>query len=191
MIYKIVLTVHILGAIAMFVSVGYTMDTMLAMLRLKETKQLQSLAKKGVKLDEFLPFTVLFVLIPGLYLVITSWGWKAAWINVTLVVLVLMCIAGPLVNLKRLKRISAAVNEESSTVPSAQLKAIVGDKVLWNSVSIFCMELIGIVVLMTVKTGLIGSIITMVAGFIVGPIIANIILRQQFVAQSENTTKMM
>jgi hypothetical protein len=175
-LYKIVLFLHIFGVVLMFAAVGITISTMLAMLLSKETKTLRIWSAWAVKMDGLLPVSVIFVLLPGLYLVFSTWGWKIAWVNTSLITLLAMTFAGPIINLRRLKAILNLANSESQPTPSSELLAKVRDRVLWNTVSIMCMLLVGIIYLMTVKPGMSGSFVTLGISIILGLIVANILL---------------
>lgn len=127
-------------------------------------------------MDGLLPLSVVFVLVPGLYLVFTAWGWKFAWVNTSLILVLAMTFAGPIINLRRLKAILNLANTETSSSPSSELLGKVRDRTLWNSVSVMCMFLVGIIYLMTVKPGLLGSLVALAITFILGLMIATIIL---------------
>ncbi len=178
--YNVILFLHILGVMLMFAAVGITLAGMIGMIFSKETNTLKIWSKVAVKMDEFLPFSVILILVPGVYLVISSWGWQVAWVNISLAALILMSLAGPIINLRRFKDILLTVNAESGAIPSAKLVEKVRDRVLWNSVSIMTMEVLGIIYLMTVKPGILGSLITLVIGAILGLIFSNIFLSKAF-----------
>ena len=166
MLYNTILFVHILGAIVMFMGVGITMAAMIAMLYSRSIEQLRGYVSLAKKADGLLPFSVILILIPGLYLVFTNWGWGDAWINASLILLIVMTIMGPVINLRRIHEIDHAANEASELTLEVIDK--VKNKVLWTSVSIMTMLGFAIVFLMTVKVGLAGSLMTIVAAVIVG-----------------------
>ncbi|MEO4054893.1 DUF2269 family protein [Solibacillus sp. CAU 1738] len=174
--YQLILFLHILGVLFMFAAVGATLIGMFGMLHSKDNKTLKIWASLTVKMDEFLPFSVILILLPGLYLVFSTWGWNIAWVNVSLVALILMSLAGPIINLRRFKGILKAVIDESGETPSTHLLAKVRDQVLWNSISIMTMEVLGIIYLMTIKPPLIESLVTMVVCFVLGIIFSKIAL---------------
>ena len=178
MLYNVMLFFHILGTVIMFAAVGITLTAMIAMLHDKKTVTLRAWSSLAVKMDGLLPFSVILILLPGLYLVISTWGWGHAWINLTLASLIMMTVMGPIINLPRLKVILTTVNEETDSVPSLNLLKKVRDRILWNSVIIMSMLAIAILFLMTVKPALLGSLITLVVAIVVGFIVANILLRK-------------
>ncbi|PLS08488.1 DUF2269 family protein [Neobacillus cucumis] len=176
MLYSIVLFLHIIGALVMFVAVGITLLAMISMLNSRTTEALRNWAALAVELDGLLPFSVILILVPGLYLVFSSWGFGNAWIDLSLTILIIMTFMGPIINLRRLKAILSAAKAETNNIPSSGLLEKVRDRVLWNSVLIMTMLAFAIVFLMTVKLALAGSIITMVVAVVLGLSFANILL---------------
>lgn len=185
--YKMMLFLHILGAMFMFAAVGLTLAGMFGMLFAKENKFIQIWSSFTVKADEFLPFSVILVILPGLYLVITAWGWKISWLNVSLIALGIMTILGPLINLPRFKSIQKTVNEESENLPSPTLLKKIRNRTLWNSVSVMTMELLGLIYLMTVKPSIFASLFTLALGIVLGLIFSAICLN--LAAKKEAATK--
>ncbi|MCP2033562.1 hypothetical protein L1279_000545 [Planomicrobium sp. HSC-17F08] len=178
MLYNVILFLHIIGTILMFVAIGITLTAMISIIHSKKVETMQIWAKLAVEMDGLLPFSVIFILLPGLYLVITTWGWGQAWVNLSLLTLIIMTVMGPAINLRRLKNILKAVEAEvgKTSVPSPALMNLAKDRTLWNSVSIMSMLAIGIVLLMTVKIGLFGSIAAIVLAILAGFGVANILL---------------
>lgn len=175
--YETMLFLHILGVLFMFAAVGITLTGMIGMLYSKDNKTLKVWSTLAVKMDGFIPLSVFLILLPGLYLVFTSWGWAMAWVNISLGALVFMTLAGPIINLRRLKIILQAVNAESGEKPSENLLSKVRDRVLWNSVSIMTMEVIAISYLMTIKPPLIESLVAIIIFFVLGFVFSKITLR--------------
>lgn len=178
MFYSMILFLHIIGAIIMFVAVGITLTAMVSMIHAKKVETMQTWAVLAVRMDGLLPFSVILILVPGLYLVFTAWGWSLAWVNVSLLTLIIMTVMGPAINLRRLKNILSAIEAEAAnrSVPPSSLMEKAKDRVLWNSVSIMTMLAFGIVFLMTVKVGLVGSIITIVVSVLLGFAAAKVLL---------------
>ncbi|HWL23748.1 MAG TPA: hypothetical protein VNR38_08360 [Ureibacillus sp.] len=178
MLYNVMLFLHIFGTILMFIAVGLTITAMIAMLYAKKTETLRIWASLAVKMDGLLPFSVIIIFLPALYLVITTWGWQVAWINFSLAALIVMTFMGPAINLRRLKAILMAANEESASTPSPNLIKKVQDRLLWISVITMTALAIGIVFLMTVKLALIGSLVTFAIAIAVGFISSTLILKR-------------
>ena len=177
MLYNVILFIHVLGTVIMFAAVGITLSSMIAMLYSKKIEDLKIWSSLAVKTDELLPLSVILILLPGLYLVFSTWGWKEAWINCSLTTLIVLCFMGPFINLRRLKRILSAVNAVIEDIPSLEVLKIVRDRVLWNSISIMTMLAIAILFLMTVKPTLWGSLTVIVIAIPAGFITAHILLK--------------
>jgi hypothetical protein len=189
LLYNFVLFLHIFGAIIMFVAVGITLLAMISMLHSRKTEELRNWSALAVKLDGLLPFSVILILVPGLYLVFSTWGWGNSWVDFSLGTLIIMTFMGPIINLSRLKAILNAANAETNDIPSAFLLKKVNDRVLWNSVLIMTMLAVAIVFLMTLKLTMDGSIITLVAAIVIGFIVANILLSRVSPAAASTESK--
>lgn len=187
MLYNIVLFVHILGMVVMFAAIGILFTAMVSMLHAKERENVLQWSTLAVKLDGLMPLSTLLILAPAVYLVFAGWGWEVAWINVSLAVLVAISLMGPMINLRRLKKIMDAANSETESVLSAALLSKVRDRVLWNSVSIMTMLTVGILFLMVVKLPLLGSLITMGIAVMAGLGLANILLAKVKAEASPDT----
>ena len=142
-----------------------------------------------MKLDGLLPFSVILILVPGLYLVFSSWGWGNPWVDLSLTLLIVMTFMGPFINLRRLKAILNAAIAEENAAPSAGLLEKVQDRVLWNSVLIMTMLTLAIVFLMTVKLAWIGSVITIAVAIVLGCILANIMIGRASSIEVPSTNK--
>ncbi|MGG3466895.1 hypothetical protein ABES02_05055 [Neobacillus pocheonensis] len=188
MLYNVILFLHILGAVLMFVAVGITLLAMLSMLFSTKTEGIRNWSALAVKLDGLLPFSVILILFPGLYLVFSTWGWGNSWINLSLTAIIIMTFMGPIINLRRLKSILNAANAETNNVPSVLLLEKVRNGVLWNSVLIMTMMTFAILFVMTVKLSMIGSLVTFVLAIILG-LIASKILLGRVSKQSTLSTK--
>jgi hypothetical protein len=160
----------------MFVAVGITLLAMISMLHATKTEGIRNWSALAVRLDGILPFSVILILLPGLYLVISTWGWGNGWVDFSLAALIIMTLMGPIINLRRLKAILKAANEVTDDLPSTGLLEKVRDRVLWNSVSIMTMFTVAILFLMTLKLSMVGSVITFGAAIILGFILSKILL---------------
>ncbi|WP_050180674.1 hypothetical protein [Domibacillus robiginosus] len=186
--YNVMLFFHVLGTVIMFAAVGVTLTAMVNMLYCRSTAALQSWCAAAVKMDGLMPISVIFILFPGLYLVISLWGWSTAWINISLALLVMMTVLGPIVNLPRLKAILTAANAETKSTPSAAVMEKVQDRVLWHSAVMMTMLTIAILFLMTVKPALPGSLIALAAAVIASVVVTNGVLKRALSSPSISST---
>lgn len=175
--YNIMLFLHIMGTVIMFIAVGLTITGMIGMLYSKKTETLRIWASLAVNVDGLLPFSVILILLPALYLVITAWGWHVAWINLSLGALIVMLFMGPSINLRRLKRILRVANAETAITPSTNLINTVQDRLLWISAITMTALTVAIVFLMTVKPGFTESLVTFTIAIVLGYITSILILK--------------
>lgn len=176
MLYNVVLFFHVVGAVIIFMAIAILALSMLSMISSKDTESIKRWSGIAVKIDALFPLSTLLILVPAIYLVFADWGWTTAWINVSLVVLVGNSILGPMINLRRLKKVLTAAEAETDNVASGELMNKVRDRILWSSVSSMSMLTVGIVFLMTVKPALLGSLMTMAIAIAVGVGLAHLIL---------------
>lgn len=174
--YSFMVFLHIVGVLLMFGAVSLTLAAMVGLLVARHVMILRTWANFAVKMDGLLPPSAVFVIGPGIYLTISAWGWQTAWINMSLVLLLFMCMAGPVINLPRLKRIAAAANEHPLEHMSEALQIECRNVVLWRSVSMMALQLIAIVYMMTMKPSIIGAIVAVMVCMIIGLVLAQFAL---------------
>ncbi|MBM7553359.1 hypothetical protein [Thalassobacillus pellis] len=165
MVYNVFLFLHIFGVILMFAGVSLVLTAVAAMSRTNQIEAIRLWAGLAVKSDKVLPVSVLFILLPGIYLTSVSWGWNIAWVNVSLITLISMTLTGPLVNLPRLKAIA---KEADKPVLTPLLSSKIKDRTLWISLSTMTFLTVAILFLMTMKFGLIGSLSTILFALFIG-----------------------
>ncbi len=167
-LYDIALFIHVMAVVAMFTVIGIVMVSVMGMRRAQTVEQLQERTSLAYGADKLMPAILVLVLVPAIYMVFTLWGWTTAWINTALIVLVLASPLGPAINTRRLEALSKAAEGASAGPLSVALLKQRDDHVLWASCCIFTAILIGIVFLMTVKPGLVGSLATIVVALALG-----------------------
>ncbi len=167
-LYSIALFIHVMAAMAMFTVIGIVMVSVVSMRRAQTVEQLQARTTLAYRADKLMPAILVLVLVPTIYMVFASWGWTTAWINTALIALVLASPLGPAINTRRLEALYKATEGASSGPLSAALLKQRDDHVLWASCCIFTGILIGIVFLMTVKPGVVGSLATIVVALALG-----------------------
>ena len=118
----------------------------------------------------FGPASAVTILVPGLYMMIASWGW-VAWIAVGLVAWLAIAAIGA-VNGIRFSTAAREASTDASAIPRLRGRAFAVS--FWLRLSLA----LGIVFLMTAKPGLLGACVTVVvaaaAGVAVGPIASGV-----------------
>lgn len=171
LLYSTALFIHVMAMIAMFAVISIIMINVALIRQAQTGEQLRERAIVAFRADKLMPLILVLVLIPALYMVFASWGWTTAWINTALITLVLASPLGPAVNTRRLEALARAAREAPAGQLPPALLTQSNDRILWISCCTFTGILIGIVFLMTVKPGLVGSLATIVVALALGLIV--------------------
>ena len=166
--YQIALFIHILGVLCLMGGHTLIHVSLEVMRRAQQVERVRDWIAIAAGLDTFMPLFTLAILLPGIYMAWTVWGWATPWINVSLALFLVMMILGPVL----LGRRFAALNKMvKTTVPGniqASLAAQIRDRTLWTIENTFTSLLLAILFLMTVKPNLPETVIVVSIGFIVG-----------------------
>jgi small basic protein len=164
-IYSIALFVHVVGAILVFAIL--TLEGIaIRLLRRVETAREGATPAAVLQLNRVLgPLSGLGVLVPGLYMTATSWGW-VPWIAVGLAAWALIAVLGA-VNGIRMLAVQRMLSSESGPV-SANLQDRIRDPLFVASWSARVGVALAIVFLMTVKPGLPGALVTVAVAVAAG-----------------------
>ena len=167
-IYTIVLFLHISGAIGYFVGMGTWLFGLAALRRAQRVEQVRALTNLAGRLGPLFGISVLLILVTGLYMAITAWGFQTGWIPVALVSLILIAPLGTAFIEPR-RRAIARLAQEASDGPLPQaLEQRIHDPILGTALVTVTILLLGIVFLMTNKPSLIVSLIVMGVALVLG-----------------------
>jgi uncharacterized membrane protein len=168
-IYSLALFAHLLGVLGLFA--GLSLDW-ISLLRLRQAQTLTQVREatglSGIQ-ARLLPLAVLVLLVAGIYMTATTWGWGTPWILVSLAGLVLIGVLANSVSGRRLRAIERAANTEGSseTLPAA-LRRQIADPILLTALQTAVVIGVGVVFLMTTKPDLFGSLLTMAGAIVLG-----------------------
>ena len=168
-IYLLVLFFHIMGAIGMFIGLGMEGIILKHLSRASTNAQLLSWKDSMKILRIVFSSAAILLLLPGIYMVIETWGWTA-WVIVGLLLLIALSGFGNMAG-KRIVGMLQSLNENNESI-SAEIKEKLSATLLLKSFKIRVMIAIGIIFIMTLKTGWIGSIVTILFAFLVGFLIS-------------------
>ena len=98
----------------------------------------------------------------------TVWGWSHAWIDLSLGLLIVLGVLGPVINEPRMKAIQMAVEVAPDGEVPASLQKRISDPVLRAYALIPGFMALGAVGLMTLKLDWIGSGVVMIIALMVG-----------------------
>ena len=149
-LYSIALFVHVLGALLLFVTLTVE-GVALRMLHRAAATEAALGAAALLRVNRIVgPLSALGVLIPGLYMTATSWGW-VAWIVVALVTWVVIAVLGAVngIRILALERSQAFLTGIRNPMFVISWMARVGIA-------------LGVVFLMTVKPGAVAAVLAIV-----------------------------
>ncbi len=166
-LYQLFLYLHILGSMGYATGAFLSLLGLFALRRTQRVGQASSILELVEKSGQISGISLFIILVAGIYMTITSWGWKTAWIDVTLGTFVLLLVFGAIMGIRR-HRITVMLKE----LPDGELPQSVEhqfyDPFLELGTYMLITLLLGIVFLMTVKPGLVGSLITIIIALILG-----------------------
>ena len=171
-LYSLALFVHVIGVLGTFMAIAIELREMIGLQRAKTVEQVRNLTSALDFVDNLFVAGGVCILVPGFYMTTTVWGWATPWIDVALALLLIMCVLGPLINMRRLKAIQNMARALPQGPVSGELAARINDPVLWTSVLTMTALAVGIVFLMTVKPGLVVTSGTAVVALLVGLILS-------------------
>ena len=165
-LYSLVLFLHIGGALGLFVALGLEWTSLSFLRRAATGEQVREWLSVLGLTRRLGPIALVLILLPGFYMMATTWG-GAAWILVALAAVVVIAILGATLTGARMGRIGRAAGTASGPI-SPELRNRLHDPVLRISVQTRGAMLFGIVFLMTIKPDLVGSLIVIGIALILG-----------------------
>jgi hypothetical protein len=167
-IYKIVLFLHVSGAIGYFVGMGTWLFGFAALRRAQRVEQVRALTNLTGRLGPLFGISVLLILVTGLYMAITAWGFQTGWIPVALVSLIFTASLGTAFVEPRRRAIARLAQEAPDGSLPQELEQRMHDPILGTALQTVTILLLGIVFLMTNKPSLVGSLIVMAVALALG-----------------------
>lgn len=165
--YPLALFAHLLGVLGVFI--GITLDWV-TIVRLRRAQAL-ILVREVTSLVGFqarlIQISSLLLLIAGIFMTVTTWGWRTPWILLSLGALMIMGALSGGVNSRRLIAIRKAAEASDGAIPLV-LQRQMAAPVLLTSVQTAGMIGLGVVFLMTIKPDLLGSLIALAVALVLG-----------------------
>ena len=171
-LYPSTLLLHVVGVIGLFIALSLELAVLFRLRATKTTTQVHEWLILSRVIDLVLPVSAVFVLSSGLVLTFSVWGWGHAWIDLSLGLLVLLGILGPVINGSRIKAINVAAHAAPVGEISAALRQAICNPVLRVYIPIPVLVALGAVIMMVLKLDWLGSGIVIALVLIVGLIIA-------------------
>lgn len=160
MLYSIALFLHVLGALGLFIALGVEWTSLRNLPHATNAREARGWLGLFLVLRRLYPFSFFAILVSGIYMMAVFWG-GAPWIVIGFFgLLALPAIAG-VMTARRVRGFSPELS--GSAELDASLKARFSDPVLLLSHRLRVGLAVGIVFLMTVKPGWIGSLVAILA----------------------------
>jgi hypothetical protein len=158
-LYSIALFLHVVGALLLFVTLTVE-GVALRQLRRSASTELARNAAGMLRLNRIVgPFSAFGVLIPGLYMAATSWGW-VAWIVVAFVSWVVIAVMGAVNGIRIL-----------ALQPPERLLTGIRNPMFLISWLIRVGIALGVIYLMTVKPGAVAAVAAILIGAAAGAVL--------------------
>lgn len=179
--YPYLLFTHITGVLILFIANGLTLVSMWRIRTAKTTSQVAELMAIDALFGPALLLSVVLILASGFGMLISVWGWQTPWIDLSLGLIALLGILGPVINGPRAKAIRVALKVAPAGEITPVLRKAITDRILQGYAPIPGILSLGIVALMTLKPDWTGASViialTVVISLIVGAIFASITSR--------------
>jgi len=166
--YSIFLFLHVSGAIGYFISSGVWLLGLPMLRRAQRVEQVRTIASLIAQSGPVSGISLLLLLVTGLYMVASAWGFTTGWIDVALISLALIALCGAALIEPRRRAINRLAQETADGPIPATLERLIHNSVLRTAVQTLPLLLLGIVFLMTAKPSLIGSLIVMAVALALG-----------------------
>lgn len=149
MVYLFIRSLHILGAVGMFMALGVDLVALSALSTARTTDQARR-ALAAYRINAVIgPLSLLLILVPGIYMAITAWG-PQPWISTSMLGVVLIIVVGATLSRRPLAALRGALQGEDRRLGSA-LEAQAQHPLLWTSFFVRALLAIGILALMSTK----------------------------------------
>lgn len=175
--YHLALFAHILGVLGLFMALAVELASMVGARRARTIEAVRVWSSVSKPLAVVFPLTSLLILCAGLAMTLGVWGWDHAWIDLSLVLLILLSVVGATVNGGHAKRIAESASALGHGAIPPDLGRELTHPTYWTSVMSMAMLSLGIVFLMVEKPDWLGSGITLIIALLVGVILAQMLVR--------------
>lgn len=166
--YRVALFVHVSGAIGICVSLGIWLFGLAALRRAWRVEQVRALAWLIVVATPLMLVSLAFLGVAGVYMALTAWGLQTAWIDVSLISMLVIGPIGAFVLDVRMHAILDRARETPDGPLPEMLAASTHDPLLAIGAQCMAAVLLGVVFLMTTKPALLLAVLVMVAAIALG-----------------------
>ena len=167
MLYTIALFIHIVGVLGLFACISLELVSLFGLRLARMLEEVRVWASLHQVIAWAFPLATLLTVGAGLFLALNAWGWRVPWIDVSFFAFIAMGLLGRL-NTGRHQQLHRAMGEALSGSVPMELREQLHDPVLWSSTLLLTAIGLGVVFLMTIKPGLLGSLLALSMAIVVG-----------------------
>lgn len=167
-LYNIALFAHVSGAIGVFIGVGVWLFGALGWRQAQRVETARLIARLIAWAGNLVVGSLLVLIIAGLYMALTTWGFVVPWLDVATVSFLLLAPFGVFLIDRRVKAITTQARAEPDGPLSAALVTRLRDPAIDVGLRFYLATLLGIVFLMTTKPSLTDSLVTIGIALAVG-----------------------
>ncbi|MGH7563906.1 MAG: hypothetical protein ACREK5_05740 [Gemmatimonadota bacterium] len=160
MLYSLALFLHVMGALGMFIALGIEWTILRNLPRATTAKEARGWLDPFLVLRRLYPWSFVAILVTGIYMMAVSWG-GAPWIVIGFFGLLALPALGGMTG-RRMRRIGPAIGEARGDLDDS-MRIRLADPILRLSLWLRIGLAVGIIYLMTVKPGWIGSLVAIAA----------------------------
>jgi hypothetical protein len=160
--YPYALLLHILGMLALFIAIGIELTALLRLRSANTTYTVREWLRILDPLEKAHPVISLVILVSGLIMTLTSWGWSQGWIVV------------PALLIPRMKALHRAMDVAPEGALPETVKQLIDAPTLPRPQFAAAFTALGIVYLMTTKPGWIVSIGVILVSPLIGLLLSRL-----------------
>lgn len=168
--YTLALFVHIAGALALGTTTAISLVGLIAMRRAPTAEQARLWARFARQAGRLTPLAALLLLAPGVYLVVSAWGWATPWIDISLGAVLILPLLRHAVLDPCLTAVATGAPQAAGDPIPADIQRQRIDPLLWGASGVTTGLFLAIVFLMTVKPDLGGALTTVGVALVAGAV---------------------
>lgn len=167
--YNVALFFHISGIIGVFIATAIEIIILFRMRSAQTVAQVREWVSVDAPLGTVFSVLTLLILAAGIYMLFNGgWNLTLPWVDVSFIALILMNVVGAAISSRRFTAIHHTIGDVHDGPVSEELFRQINDPILWTSVFSVAMMLVGIVYLMTLKPGWLGTSVVTIAAIALG-----------------------
>ena len=170
--YGIALFLHVTGALTLFVAVGLNFLSMLRMRQAEDMGRFREWALLGRQAGRIIPIAILLIAGSALYMVLTVWTWRTAWVDVALGTFLAHGVVVTAIENPKLAALQKAARQFSAGPVPAAVQALARHPLLWLTECAVTGTTLGMIFLMTVKPNLTDALVAVGVSLVASVLVA-------------------